>query len=447
MDEKTVGVIGYGRFGQFWADVLAADFQVIVHDVTPVTPREPIKAMGLAELCASVQTLFLCVPIRQMEAVVAAVAPHMRPGMTVMDTCSVKVEPVKAMLRALSPVPGVDLIATHPMFGPDSAADGLGGLTIVMYPLRTSSPAYEQWRDYFSGRGLQTVNMTPEEHDRLAAYSQGVTHYIGRILGELNLQPTPIDTEGTRLLQEIVTQTCNDSWALFTDLQQRNPYTAPMRRELEAAMERVYTALLPKPEAQTALVVGIQGGEGSFNEEACRHYAAAHDIAPVELRYLYTADNVLEALHTGQIDRGVFALQNAQGGVVLETVHGMSRYRCELVDIFEIVISHCLLIHPQADPTTLDTVISHPQALAQCRDTLQARYPQLERKSGAGDRIDQALCASHLAAGDLPPTTAVLAPGVCAELFGLRTLDSGLQDLGEENLTTFVWAKRREYFR
>jgi prephenate dehydrogenase len=81
--------------------------------------------------------------------------------------------------------------------------------------------------------------MSPDEHDRLAAYSQGVTHYIGRVLDRLDLQPTSIDTEGFKILRSLIEQTCNDSWELFHDLQRYNPYTRDMRVRMQQALNEV----------------------------------------------------------------------------------------------------------------------------------------------------------------------------------------------------------------
>lgn len=38
------------------------------------------------------------------------------------------------------------------------------------------------------------VNMSCEEHDRQAASTQFITHTVGRVLGAMELQATPIDT-------------------------------------------------------------------------------------------------------------------------------------------------------------------------------------------------------------------------------------------------------------
>ena len=38
------------------------------------------------------------------------------------------------------------------------------------------------------------VDMSCEEHDRQAASTQFITHTVGRVLGAMELQATPIDT-------------------------------------------------------------------------------------------------------------------------------------------------------------------------------------------------------------------------------------------------------------
>ncbi|MGH7496283.1 MAG: prephenate dehydrogenase/arogenate dehydrogenase family protein [bacterium] len=453
MIRKQIGILGFGRFGQFWARTLQCDHNVFVTDanaaLASLAAASGVAFTSMPELCARAEAIFLCVPVNHFEATVRSIKTHLKPHTTVLEVCSVKVYPAEILMRQLGALAEVELIATHPMFGPDSGANGLSGLPMVMWPLRSASSQYQDWRFYFSGLGLRVVEISPEEHDRLAANSQGVTHYLGRVLQEMNLSATPIDTKGFELLLSVIAQTCNDTWELFYNLQNYNPFTGEMRLRLEEALDRVYSELLPERISQHEFVIGIQGGRGSFNEEACRHYCAQHAdrIPAYRVEYLYTSNQVLAALHQGKIDFGVFAIQNARGGVVMETIHALSKYDCEILEIFDIVISHCLLRHPEAEFGVVDSIISHPQALAQCADNLSSRYPRLQLTSGEGDLIDQALCARYVAEGKLPPSTAVLAPKVCAELYGLKIHDADLQDLGADNLTTFAWARRRHYFR
>ncbi len=230
----VIGVYGLGRFGAFWAQHLSSLFTVIgwSRDETRPTP-EGVRRVTEDELL-SADIVVLCVAISAIETVLESIAGKLKPGTLVMDTCSVKVHPSKAMMKILPPE--VDILATHPMFGPDSGKNGIQDLPLVFSPIRMDNEKADLWRGYFSSMGLNVVNMTPEQHDEEAAYSQGITHFIGRVLGELDLNQSAIATAGYSDLLDIVRQTCNDPWRLFVDLQQYNPYTVPMRRDLHKAI-------------------------------------------------------------------------------------------------------------------------------------------------------------------------------------------------------------------
>ncbi len=234
-----IGVYGLGRFGGFWSKQLSEYFSGSGNSVVgwsrdesrPVP--EGVLRVGEDELL-SADVIVLCVAISAVEEVLRRIAHRLKPGTLVMDTCSVKVHPARAMMRILPS--DVDILATHPMFGPDSGKDGIQGLPLVFSPLRMGNDKIDLWRGYFNAMGLKVVEISPEQHDEEAAYSQGITHFIGRVLGELDLKGSSIGTTGYHDLLDIVRQTCNDPWRLFVDLQQYNPYTARMRQDLHQAI-------------------------------------------------------------------------------------------------------------------------------------------------------------------------------------------------------------------
>lgn len=269
MNKATVGIIGFGRFGQFWAQLLKADHDVLVSDsrreLAEVASDQGLRFANVVELCAAADAFFLCVPINKMESVVAAMRPHVRPGTAIFDTCSVKSYPAEILMRHLGGIGQLELIATHPMFGPDGAAKGLSDLPMVMWPLLGATERYRDWRGYFESKGLRIVELSPDEHDRLAAYSQGVTNYIGRVLRQMNLHKTPIDTKAFELLHSVIQLMCNNSWELFHDLQHYNPYAREMRLCLRDALDHIDGMLLPERVSQEEYVIGIQGGHGGFN--------------------------------------------------------------------------------------------------------------------------------------------------------------------------------------
>jgi prephenate dehydratase len=213
----------------------------------------------------------------------------------------------------------------------------------------------------------------------------------------------------------------------------------------EESLNQIYARLLPERIIANKLVIGIQGGKGSFSEDARHSYCSAQnaDLSDYQIEYLFTANNVLFELHKGKIDRGVIAIQNTKGGVVMETMHALSQYSCEILDTFDIVISHCILHHPRSNFDDIDTLISHPQAFAQCFGNLNERYAHLILKVGEGNMIDPSLCARYIANDKLPRITSVLASRVCADLYNLTIHDMNLQDLGKANRTTFAWVQRR----
>ncbi len=236
-----IGVYGLGRFGSFWAGLLAGSHQVRGYSRDPRRETPPgVRRVGEEELLA-MPVVFLCVAISAMEEVLSGMRHRIRPGTLVIDTCSVKTHPVSLMTRLLPD--SVSVLGTHPMFGPDSARNGAQGLPLIMCPARIAARETERWRAFFAGMGLRVTVMTPDEHDREAAFTQGVAHYIGRVLSDFGVQRSPIGTVGFNKLLEIVEQTCNDPWQLFLDLQRYNPHTKEMRARLARSLESVMSAI------------------------------------------------------------------------------------------------------------------------------------------------------------------------------------------------------------
>ncbi len=426
--------------------MLRDDFTVSVHDPDPAArvdaERRGFATPSLRATLAS-EAVFYCVPISAFEASITEHLEHFQElggTRTLIDVLSVKLHARDVFERHLPAA--YHAMLTHPLFGPDSVtADGVAGHTIVVDRYRLPPEAFDAWRGYFESKGLVVVAMDADEHDRVAAGSQGVTHFVGRTLERFGFAPTPIDTLGTRRLHEVAAQVRNDTWQLFVDLQTLNPHTRAMRLRLSEAQDSVFDLLLPNRIVPERMVIGIQGGHGSFNEDAARYYMSRTPDIPCEIVYLHTTDRVLRALHEGAVDRGVFAIHNSTGGMVGESIAALARYRFAIVEEFAIKISHALMIAGDADFSKVDTLMAHPQVLRQCRTNLDKKYANLRQTSGEGDLIDQAKVAELLGSGVLPATVATMGSKALAELCGLRVVEDNLQDL-DENFTSFLWVER-----
>jgi len=240
-----VGVFGLGRFGGFWSQLLSKGFDVRGYDVDAERPApEGVRRVGLDGL-ASCEAVFLCVTIRSVPEALRRLAPFLAPGTLVIDTCSVKIEPARWMAEILPEAVGI--LATHPMFGPESAKNGLDGLPIMMDPIRCSEDKAAFWSETFSSYGLSVVRMSCDRHDREAAYSQALTHFVGRSLHRVGLTDTDIATRWYRNLHAVVKQCVRDAPALFEDMQRFNPYAAEMRRRVMIAFHDTIEDVEQKP--------------------------------------------------------------------------------------------------------------------------------------------------------------------------------------------------------
>jgi prephenate dehydrogenase len=434
---KKVGICGYGRFGQVMAGLLKDSFDVHVSnrsDKSGLAKAQGVKFVPQKELLGICDTIFLCVPISEIETVLKS--SKFREDSTVIDTCSVKEYPVELMIKYL-PIETM-IIASHPMFGPDSIKGGTSGLNFVIHNVRCGREKFDSWFSFFKGLGFNMVDVSPKEHDRLAANSQGVTHFIGRILEKMEIAPTPIDTTGFKKLLEVKQQTCNDTMQLFQDLQMKNKFTKHMRARFYYAAESLSSDLLPLQANPEFLTVGIQGIEGSYCEQACREICESLGIKKYEIRYLVKSHNVLDQLFYGNIDRGVVAIENSTAGVVMETIEAMSQYPCRIENKMPIKVSHCLMAKKGQRVENIRYVHSHIQGLQQCKETLRRILPNARQI----EQEDTALSAKNLSEGKYLENSAAIASEAAAQRYGLEILMEGVNDL-KDNYTDFMLVRRK----
>lgn len=183
--------------------------------------------------------------------------------------------------------------------------------------------------------------------------------------------------------------------------------------------------------------LGIMGATGSFSEKAAEDYIAETTLTDAAIVPLVSAESVLAAVEDGSVDKGIFPIENSNGGIVIEAVHAMAAHRFTIERMFELDVHHMLLVQPGTKASDISAVCSHDQALKQCRMYLKRAWPEADIQPYA----DTAKAAEDLGSNELPKSTAVIAPRRCAELYGLEILEESIQDL-KFNYTTFVVAVR-----
>lgn len=442
---EKITIIGFGRFGKILYRLLKDDFAVTIfnrsdipeEDRTNFTPQTTI--VKTLDGAYRNKTIFYAIPIPVFDEVIQEHKSHITDTHILVDVLSVKLHPQQIFTKYLEG--HTQALLTHPMFGPDSSKNGFEGLPIILDKFKASDETYAFWKNFFESKKLRVLEMSADQHDQLAANSQGLTHFIGRLLEKIDFKPTPIDSLGSKKLQEVKEQTCNDTWELFIGLQTYNPYTKTMRIRIGEAYDYLYNKMLPKQVHSDYITYGIQGGMGSFNEEALQSYLDRKGILHYKTEYLYTSEKVLKNLHEGTIDCGLFAISNSTGGLVEESMQAMAKYRFSIVEDFTILIRHFLMKRKDVSQEAITTIMAHPQVFRQCAQTVAKHFPHLRLVSGEGDLVDTARAAHELAHGNISKETAILGPQTLAKHFDFDIIASELQDK-KDNLTRFLLVTR-----
>lgn len=226
---KKLALFGYGRLGRLLAPILHRDFHLCIHDpfLADQAMSSPYHFVPFLE-AAACEILLLAVPMCSMEEICVRLAAVLSENQLVLDTCSVKIHPLEIMKKHFPR--GTEIIGTHPLFGPDSARDGLQGLKIVLCPFRTDRlPAVES---YLRTIGLQVLLASPEEHDRAMAETQCLFHLMARAIQEMDIHLSEIATPGPEKLYRDFAILQKDTRQLFIDLQTLNPFAEKRRKEL-----------------------------------------------------------------------------------------------------------------------------------------------------------------------------------------------------------------------
>lgn len=177
------------------------------------------------------------------------------------------------------------------------------------------------------------------------------------------------------------------------------------------------------------MATAFLGPRGTFSEVAALTHAGAEaDLVPFA-----SFPALVSAVETGLAKEAVLPIENSIEGAVSTTldllIHETPlRISAEVV----VPVRHVLVTAPGATLADIRVVVSHPQALGQCRRFLDRCLPGVEQvaalsTSGAVQEVAQGGDAARAAVG----------PRRAAEIYGGQILAHDIQDV-RANLTRFV---------
>ena len=177
--------------------------------------------------------------------------------------------------------------------------------------------------------------------------------------------------------------------------------------------------------------VAFQGERGAFSEEA-----AVKLLGPeIELVPRRTFADLYQSLDDGAADYLLAPVENTIAGVVQPSVDLLNSSELKVLDEVQIKIEQHLIGCPGAEFETIETVQSHPVALAQCSRFFET-HPKL--KSVIADDTAGSV-AEVIRLGE--PQRAAIAGQRAADLYGATVIRKSIQDCAE-NYTRFVLLTR-----
>jgi len=173
--------------------------------------------------------------------------------------------------------------------------------------------------------------------------------------------------------------------------------------------------------------VAFQGERGAYSEQAAlAFYGHEIDLVP-----LPSFKALFSALAEGKADAAVVPIENALAGSVHENYDLLLRYKLPIVGEVILHIAHHLLALPGVKKQDIRRVISHPQALEQCRDFLEDWDGVIIEPT-----YDTAGSARRVLQEKLRDTAAI-ASKQAAEEYGLEILASEIES-NHQNYTRFL---------
>lgn len=183
--------------------------------------------------------------------------------------------------------------------------------------------------------------------------------------------------------------------------------------------------------------IGYLGPPGTFSELAASRYLG--DSGNFDIIPLPALADIFLGVERGELEEGILPLENSTEGSVNQTLDLLAHRFTQVKIKGEIIlpVTHHLLVRPGVSLNELEQVISHPQALAQCRLFLERFLPQAEIK----EAVSTAEAAALIARTSAP--WAAIGTALVAQSHGLVVLAEDINDY-PDNATRFIIISQKD---
>ncbi len=184
--------------------------------------------------------------------------------------------------------------------------------------------------------------------------------------------------------------------------------------------------------------MGILGPKGSYSEKAAKQWITEQEskdqVSLVSLEYYNDIPDTISAIVDRTVEIGVVPIENSIEGSVGVTLDMLLENDLSIIGEIVVPIEHCLL--SKGTLSNIRVILSHPQALAQCRQFLKTHFENAEIRT-TGSTSHAAKLANEFS------EMAAIASRESAKMYGLDILIPNIQDR-KENQTRFIAIKAHD---
>ncbi|MBQ5766774.1 MAG: prephenate dehydratase [Burkholderiaceae bacterium] len=473
----TFAVVGLGLIGGSYAKALRrlGVKRILGYNRTRAVAEEALQA-GIIDAIVTDDDPTL----KEADVIIMAVYPaaivyfiernheHLNPNVLITDAAGIKEDLGSQVRKALKGTG--EFISGHPMAGREgrglalASAEIFDGANYIVVVEPENTPEAATWLEAFAlaiGFG-HTVRATPDEHDRIIAYTSDLPHITAVALMNSTSfnEKTKYFSAGSFRDGTRVAAINPDLWTeLFLSnadkvVDEIDHYTDQLHEWRDAiathdeahlkAMMRASSGRKAQMQFKNAPKVAVPvrsfvkneglmriacfGAPGSFTHQALDEYFEGETYDRIHFNHF---EDIIEALTQGAVDYGVLPIENSSTGGITEVYDLLRQHDCAIVGERRLKIEQNLLGLPDATLGDIRQVYSHPQGLKQSQHFLKD-HPEIEPVPYYSTSK-----SAEMVAHKEDVSLAAVAGKKAAELYGLKVLLANINH-NENNTTRFV---------
>lgn len=429
LKKMKIGIVGgNGVMGKFFQ-------KIFLRYGCEVTIWGRKSEVSLEDFVQDLDTVLVSVPIDATAKIIQDLGEFLTEDQCITDLTSLKEFPMEAMQKYTK----ARYFGMHPMFAPpiSGTMKSQNILFCEGEDIRSAIEVQEFFENIFSQDGAICLSATPEEHDTLMTIVQGLSHFLDiAFIKTLSKTGIPVEkifasrSPAYALKMMLAGRTLYQDANLYGNIQIQNPrnvetlqkffevsqelfgvikeknlekfeeifdaekkylgkYAKKSQEESDKVIdflankvlaEQENTPVMPHVAADTIRPVRQKGGIGilgplnTFSCIAGERYFGSLD----KITLFPSIPALFSAYQKGKIS-GIFVpIENMLHGTVAETLDGIMNSNLCIAEIFEMKISPSLFIPENLEESKITQIYSHPQALAQCSEFLEKKFPDVE---------------------------------------------------------------------